>query len=89
MYDPFSCVDFHLVIDLGQIGLAMRLAIAFGCNLPENEQACLPSQSAHRVRLWWTVYMLDRYFLILALPKSGYEYAQALIVGSWIGCRGR
>ncbi|KAJ5733076.1 hypothetical protein N7533_013523 [Penicillium manginii] len=42
------------------IGLALRLAIALGCNLPENEQNCLPSQSAHRVRLWWTVYMLDR-----------------------------
>ncbi|OQE17953.1 hypothetical protein PENSTE_c019G08083 [Penicillium steckii] len=42
------------------IGLALRLAIALGCNLPEKEQDCLPSQSAHRVRLWWTVYMLDR-----------------------------
>ncbi|KAJ5087326.1 hypothetical protein N7456_010942 [Penicillium angulare] len=42
------------------IGMAMRLAIALGCNIPENKQACLPSQSAHRVRLWWTVYMLDR-----------------------------
>ncbi|KAJ5549541.1 hypothetical protein N7513_006775 [Penicillium frequentans] len=42
------------------IGLALRLAIALGCNLPENEQSCLPSQCAHRVRLWWTVYMLDR-----------------------------
>ncbi|KAI2896886.1 transcriptional regulator family: Fungal Specific TF [Aspergillus niger] len=42
------------------IGLALRLAIALGCNLPEDEQTCLPSQSAHRVRLWWTVYMLDR-----------------------------
>jgi hypothetical protein len=50
-----------LVIDSNQIGLALRLAIALGCNLPENEQSCLPSQSAHRVRLWWTVYMLDRY----------------------------
>ncbi|KAJ5797368.1 uncharacterized protein N7503_006664 [Penicillium pulvis] len=42
------------------IGLALRLAIALGYNLPENEQSCLPSQCAHRVRLWWTVYMLDR-----------------------------
>ncbi|KAJ5623567.1 hypothetical protein N7490_012172 [Penicillium lividum] len=42
------------------IGLALRLAIALGCNLPEHEQSCLPSQAAHRVRMWWTVYMLDR-----------------------------
>ncbi|KAL3252956.1 hypothetical protein ABHI18_009814 [Aspergillus niger] len=39
------------------IGLALRLAIALGCSLPEDEQTCLPSQSAHRVRLWWTVYI--------------------------------
>ncbi|OQD83581.1 hypothetical protein PENANT_c016G01491 [Penicillium antarcticum] len=42
------------------IGLALRLAIALGCNLQEREQGCLPSESAHRLRLWWTVYMLDR-----------------------------
>ncbi|KAJ5943488.1 hypothetical protein N7516_003656 [Penicillium verrucosum] len=42
------------------IGLALRLAIALGCNLREADQRCLPSQSAHRLRLWWTVYMLDR-----------------------------
>ncbi|CAG7930552.1 unnamed protein product [Penicillium olsonii] len=42
------------------IGVALRLAIALGCNLRETEQNCLPSQSAHRIRLWWTVYMLDR-----------------------------
>ncbi|KAJ5383894.1 hypothetical protein N7517_001805 [Penicillium concentricum] len=42
------------------IGLALRLAIALGCNLREVDQHCLPSQSAHRLRLWWTVYMLDR-----------------------------
>jgi proline utilization trans-activator len=54
-----------LVIDISQIGLALRLAIALGCNLPENEQTCLPSQSAHRVRLWWTVYMLDRCVLLV------------------------
>lgn len=75
MYVPFSFIYSHLVIDLGQIGLAMRLAIAFGCNLPENEQACLPSQRAHRVRLWWTVYMLDRYAFLgvfPVLPKVGY-----------------
>ncbi|KAJ6070067.1 hypothetical protein N7499_011954 [Penicillium canescens] len=42
------------------IGLALRLAIALGCNLQESEQGCLPSESAHRLRLWWTVYMLDR-----------------------------
>ncbi|CAG8166481.1 unnamed protein product [Penicillium salamii] len=41
-------------------GVALRLAIALGCNLRETEQSCLPSQSAHRLRLWWTVYMLDR-----------------------------
>lgn len=43
-----------------QIGVALRLAIALGCNLGESEQRCLPSQSAHRLRLWWTVFMLDR-----------------------------
>ncbi|KZF23871.1 hypothetical protein L228DRAFT_282548 [Xylona heveae TC161] len=42
------------------IGLALRLAIALGCDKPPKEQCCLPSKSAHRVRLWWTVYMLDR-----------------------------
>ncbi|KAJ5773311.1 hypothetical protein N7457_008207 [Penicillium paradoxum] len=42
------------------IGIALRLAIALGCNLRESDQRCLPSQSAHRLRLWWTVYMLDR-----------------------------
>ncbi|PLB48464.1 hypothetical protein P170DRAFT_411341 [Aspergillus steynii IBT 23096] len=42
------------------IGLAIRLAIALGCNVHSSEPTCLPSQSAHKVRLWWTVYMLDR-----------------------------
>ncbi|KAI9925483.1 hypothetical protein MW887_005864 [Aspergillus wentii] len=42
------------------IGLALRLAIALGCDRPAHEQSCLPSETAHRVRLWWTVYMLDR-----------------------------
>ncbi|KAB8231916.1 Zn(II)2Cys6 transcription factor [Aspergillus alliaceus] len=42
------------------IGLALRLAIALGCDKPTREQRCLPSEAAHRVRLWWTVYMLDR-----------------------------
>ncbi|CAG8232124.1 unnamed protein product [Penicillium salamii] len=42
------------------IGIALRLSIALGCNLPENEQTCLSSQGTHRLRLWWTVYMLDR-----------------------------
>ncbi|PYI00502.1 hypothetical protein BO78DRAFT_465280 [Aspergillus sclerotiicarbonarius CBS 121057] len=42
------------------IGLALRLAIALGCGKPPKEHGCLPSQTAHRVRLWWTVYMLDR-----------------------------
>ncbi|KAE8374877.1 FAD-linked oxidoreductase-like protein [Aspergillus bertholletiae] len=42
------------------IGLALRLAIALGCDKPAREQRCLPSETAHRVRLWWTVYMLDR-----------------------------
>ncbi|KAJ5651728.1 hypothetical protein N7507_009154 [Penicillium longicatenatum] len=53
------------------IGLALRLAIALGCNLPENEQSCLPSECAHRVRLWWTVYMLDRYLfpLVILVPS--------------------
>lgn len=57
--------------DSDQIGLALRLAIALGCNLPENEQSCLPSQCAHRVRLWWTVYMLDRYLfsLVILVPQ--------------------
>ncbi|KAK1144529.1 hypothetical protein N8T08_005402 [Aspergillus melleus] len=42
------------------VGMALRLAIALGCNRPAVEQTCLPSETAHRVRLWWTVYMLDR-----------------------------
>ncbi|KAE8331808.1 hypothetical protein BDV39DRAFT_200953 [Aspergillus sergii] len=42
------------------IGLALRLAIALGFDKPAREQRCLPSETAHRVRLWWTVYMLDR-----------------------------
>ncbi|KAE8148490.1 hypothetical protein BDV25DRAFT_158169 [Aspergillus avenaceus] len=42
------------------IGLALRLAIALGCDKPAQEQHCLPSETAHRSRLWWTVYMLDR-----------------------------
>ncbi|KAE8411759.1 hypothetical protein BDV36DRAFT_288448 [Aspergillus pseudocaelatus] len=42
------------------IGLALRLAIALSCDKPAREQRCLPSETAHRVRLWWTVYMLDR-----------------------------
>ncbi|KAH8433109.1 Zn(II)2Cys6 transcription factor [Aspergillus melleus] len=42
------------------VGMALRLAIALGCNRPAAEQAWLPSETAHRVRLWWTVYMLDR-----------------------------
>ncbi|KAI9040664.1 fungal specific transcription factor domain-containing protein [Aspergillus affinis] len=42
------------------VGMALRLAIALGCNRPAAEQNFLPSETAHRVRLWWTVYMLDR-----------------------------
>ncbi|KAF7595024.1 hypothetical protein BBP40_007625 [Aspergillus hancockii] len=42
------------------IGLALRLAIALGCDKPAHEQRGLPSENAHRIRLWWTVYMLDR-----------------------------
>lgn len=52
-----------------KIGLALRLAIALGCDKPANRQSCLPSQAAHRVRLWWTVYMLDRYVSLQVLPS--------------------
>ncbi|KAI4596419.1 hypothetical protein KJ359_005549 [Pestalotiopsis sp. 9143b] len=42
------------------VGNAVRLAIALGCPLPVREQQCPPSQKAHRNRVWWTGYMLDR-----------------------------
>ncbi|KAF7557673.1 hypothetical protein G7046_g5980 [Stylonectria norvegica] len=42
------------------IGAAIRLAIALGCPLPYDEQQGLPSEICHRVRVWWTAYMLDR-----------------------------
>ena len=43
-----------------QIGNAVRLAISQGCHLPASLQDCLPSERAHRTRVWWTAYMLDR-----------------------------
>ncbi|KAM0417131.1 hypothetical protein ACHAPT_012838 [Fusarium lateritium] len=42
------------------IGSAVRLAIALGCSLPHEEQQGLSSEITHRVRVWWTSYMLDR-----------------------------
>ncbi|KAL6354749.1 Prolyl-tRNA synthetase [Fusarium phalaenopsidis] len=42
------------------IGSAVRLAIALGCSLPHDEQQGLSSEITHRVRVWWTAYMLDR-----------------------------
>ncbi|ETS86216.1 hypothetical protein PFICI_00044 [Pestalotiopsis fici W106-1] len=42
------------------VGNAVRLAIALGYPLPAREQQCPPSQKAHRNRVWWTAYMLDR-----------------------------
>ncbi|KAJ0162945.1 Malate synthase, glyoxysomal [Colletotrichum tanaceti] len=41
------------------VGTTVRLALTLGCNLPFSEQKCLPSERAHRMRVWWTVYMLD------------------------------
>ncbi|KAG9258450.1 fungal-specific transcription factor domain-containing protein [Emericellopsis atlantica] len=41
-------------------GTAVRLALALGCSLKPSEQQCLPSERAHRTRVWWTAYMLDR-----------------------------
>jgi hypothetical protein len=43
-----------------QIGSAVRLAVAQGCALPHEEQSGLPSEICHKVRVWWTAYMLDR-----------------------------
>ncbi|KAI5195614.1 hypothetical protein E4T38_08947 [Aureobasidium subglaciale] len=40
------------------IGMSIRLAMALGCFRPCTEQKCLPSEANHRLRLWWTVYML-------------------------------
>ncbi|KAF4468758.1 transcriptional regulatory [Fusarium albosuccineum] len=42
------------------IGSAVRLAIALGCSLPHDEQQGLSSEVTHKVRVWWTAYMLDR-----------------------------
>ncbi|KAM5356448.1 hypothetical protein ACJ41O_003094 [Fusarium nematophilum] len=42
------------------IGSAVRLSIALGCSLPHEEQQGLSSEITHRVRVWWTAYMLDR-----------------------------
>ncbi|OLN89017.1 putative transcriptional regulatory protein C3C7.04-like protein 3 [Colletotrichum chlorophyti] len=42
------------------VGITVRLALTLGCNLPFSEQRCLPSERAHRMRVWWTVYMLDQ-----------------------------
>lgn len=47
----------------------MRLAVALGCARPYEEQDCLPSEKAHRVRVWWTAFMLDRYVMI-EIPLS-------------------
>ncbi|TDZ19579.1 Proline utilization trans-activator [Colletotrichum orbiculare MAFF 240422] len=53
------------------IGTAVRLALTLGCNLPFAEQQCLPSERAHRTRVWWTAYMLDqRISAALGLPAS-------------------
>ncbi|KAH6695691.1 fungal-specific transcription factor domain-containing protein [Plectosphaerella plurivora] len=78
------------------IGTAVRLAIALGCSLKASDQQCLPSERAHRVRVWWTAYMLDRRLsaalglpsaadnrqISLELPGSapGFQSAQALNV---------
>ncbi|RKK58081.1 hypothetical protein BFJ67_g3157 [Fusarium oxysporum f. sp. cepae] len=42
------------------VGSALRLAMALGCQLPHDEQQGLRSEVNHRVRVWWTAYMLDR-----------------------------
>ncbi|KAI9162692.1 Proline utilization trans-activator [Paramyrothecium foliicola] len=53
------------------IGLAVRLAVAFGCALPREEQTGVSSEKCHRNRLWWTLYMLDRRLsAALGLPMS-------------------
>ncbi|TPX09886.1 uncharacterized protein E0L32_008908 [Thyridium curvatum] len=53
------------------IGIAVRLALTLGCAQPYDEQDCLPSERAHRIRLWWTVFMLDRRFSAdLGLPVA-------------------
>jgi proline utilization trans-activator len=49
-----------LASDGPQSGTAVRLALALGCSLKPSEQQCLPSERAHRTRVWWTAYMLDR-----------------------------
>ncbi|KAL2758877.1 hypothetical protein ACRALDRAFT_2097983, partial [Sodiomyces alcalophilus JCM 7366] len=53
------------------VGCAVRLAVALGCSLPYKEQQCLPSEKAHRTRVWWTAYMLDRRLsAALGLPAA-------------------
>ncbi|KAF2716168.1 hypothetical protein K431DRAFT_279514 [Polychaeton citri CBS 116435] len=42
------------------VGMGVRLALALGYSQPCDEMQCLPSEAAHRVRLFWTLYMLDR-----------------------------
>ncbi|THZ30975.1 hypothetical protein D6C91_00971 [Aureobasidium pullulans] len=42
------------------IGIALRLATALGCFRASKDQDCLPSEANHRVRLWWTINMLDK-----------------------------
>ncbi|KAJ0272235.1 hypothetical protein CBS470a_012794 [Colletotrichum nupharicola] len=68
---PLPHLDLGMKTNELQVGTAVRLALTLGCNLPFAEQQCLPSERAHRTRIWWTAYMLDqRISAGLGLPAS-------------------
>ncbi|THZ82733.1 hypothetical protein D6C84_05554 [Aureobasidium pullulans] len=52
--------EAYLYVRSTAIGIALRLATALGCFRASKDQDCLPSESNHRVRLWWTINMLDK-----------------------------
>ncbi|KAJ0132329.1 hypothetical protein HZ326_24577, partial [Fusarium oxysporum f. sp. albedinis] len=78
------------------VGSALRLAMALGCQLPHDEQQGLRSEVNHRVRVWWTAYMLDRRLSTglgfppgvdgrqlraeLPRPFSGYQHPLPMII---------
>ncbi|CAD0053793.1 unnamed protein product, partial [Aureobasidium pullulans] len=48
------------VVAVEILAVLTTLATALGCFRASKDQDCLPSEANHRVRLWWTINMLDK-----------------------------
>lgn len=57
----YSSILSIRLMDLSQAGIALRLAIANGLARERGSRNIMRSEKSHRVRLWWTIYMQERY----------------------------